>query len=214
MTGLVGAGERLALRDGTEVLVRAIRPADRERLEAAFERLSEESRYRRFLVPLTRLTDGMLTYLTQVDHHDHEALVALDPATEEGVGVARFVRSAERPDTAEAAVTVADAWQGRGLGTLLVELLAGRARDEGIARFTALMLAENDEMLDLLRSVGPLRVVDRQQGTVEVEVELPPDGISPELRTLLRLSRAAATRAPRDGSRRPAPADRAPARRR
>jgi RimJ/RimL family protein N-acetyltransferase len=206
--------ERLTLRDGTRVDVRPIRGDDRARLQRAFDRLSAESRRRRFLVPMARLSSAMLTYLTEVDHHDHEALVALDPATGEGVGVARFVRLRGRREAAEAAVTVADAWQGRGLGTLLVELLAQRARDEGVRRFTALLLADNDDMLDLLARLGALRVVDRRRGTVEVEVQLPEAGVSPELRTLLRLSRAAAAGSAHDGSRPPAPADRARARHR
>ena len=175
------------LRDGSEVLIRPIEPGDREQLAAEFARLSPESRYRRFLVPMTRLTDDMLDYLTEVDHHDHEALVALDPASGEGAGVARYVRLEDRPDVAEAAVTVADVWQGRGLGTLLLELLAGRARQEGITRFTALMLAENTDMMELLENLGPVRVVDRELGTVEVESPLPAQGLGPELRSLLRL---------------------------
>jgi RimJ/RimL family protein N-acetyltransferase len=206
--------ERLALRDGTQVDVRPVRADDRTQLRRAFDGLSAESRRRRFLVPMARLSRAQLAYLTDVDHHDHEALVALDPATGELVGVARFVRLRERPDTAEAAVTVADAWQGRGLGTLLVELVAARARDQGIFRFIALLLADNDDMLDLLRRTGTLRVVDRRGATVEVEVELPATGLSPELRTLLRLARAAAGTSPRGESRRQGSADRVPARRR
>jgi len=89
---------------------------------------------------------------------------------------------------AEAAVTVADHWQGRGAGTLLLELLAARAREEGIERFSALVLAPNREMLELLESLGPVRVVDREAGTVEVEAPLPARGLPPELRELLRLS--------------------------
>lgn len=175
------------LRDGSEVVVRPIEPEDREQLAAEFLRLSPESRYRRFLAPMSRLNEEMLDYLTRVDHHDHEALVALDSATGEGAGVARFVRLEDRPDVAEAAVTVADAWQGRGLGTLLLELIAARARQEGIRSFTALMLAENTEMMELLERLGPVRVVDRELGTVEVESPLPSEGLSPELRSLLRL---------------------------
>src|SRR4051794_22385700 len=149
---------------------------------------------------MARLTDDMLDYLTDIDHHDHEALVALDPATGEGAGVARFVRLADRPEVAEAAVTVADAWQGRGLGTLLLELLAGRARQEGITRLTALMLAENDDMLELLERLGPVRVIDRELGTVEVETPLSAEGVGAELRSVLRLvarsSRAESLREP------------------
>ena len=175
------------LRDGSEVVVRPIEADDRERLAAGFARLSPESRYRRFLVPMARLSDEMLDYLVKVDHHDHEALVALDVATGEGAGVARYVRLADRPEVAEAAVTVADDWQGRGLGTMLLELLAGRARQEGITRFTALMLAENTDMMELLENLGPVRVVDRELGTVECEAPLPAEGLSPELRSLLRV---------------------------
>jgi GNAT superfamily N-acetyltransferase len=196
------------LRDGSRVDVRPVRPDDRELLREGFARLSPESRYRRFLVPVNRLSDEWLTYLTEVDHHDHEAIAALDPKTGRGVGVARFVRAKERPDAAEAAVTVADEWQGRGLGTLLLELLAARARDEGIRVFTALVLAGNDDMLDLLRRLGPTRVVDRELGTVEIEAELPAEGgLSPQMRELLRLARGGEAPAPRRGSARRAAAD-------
>jgi len=184
------------LRDGSRVAVRPARPTDRDLLLAGFERLSDESRYKRFLAPMPELSEEMVRHLTDVDHHDREALVALDAVTGEGVGVARYVRDADVPERAEAAVTVIDDWQGRGLGTLLVELLAVRAREEGIERFTALMLATNDEMLDLLRALGPLRLIDREAGTVEVEAPLPDGGLSPELRNLLKLSAETDTAVP------------------
>jgi GNAT superfamily N-acetyltransferase len=182
-------GVPFVLRDGSRVLIRPIRREDRDALRSAFERLSAESRYRRFLVPMASLSEGMLDYLTAVDHHRHEALVAIEPDTRTGLAVARFVRLADRPGTAEFAVTVDDAWQGRGLGSLLLEALAARARQEGITRFSAVALAENSEVRGLLGALGPLRVVDREQGTVEVEIELPERGIGPQLRALLRLAR-------------------------
>jgi GNAT superfamily N-acetyltransferase len=181
-------GTVVALRDGASVLVRPGGPEDRELLLAGFERLGPQSRYERFLAPMAELTDDIVTYLTDVDHHDHEALAALDAATGEGVGVARFVRCASRPDTAEAAVTVIDDWHGRGVGTALLDLLAERAREEGIVRFTALLLAENREMLELLETLGPVRVVDRQSGTVEIEAELASAGAGPVLHGLLGAS--------------------------
>src|SRR5688572_16345730 len=122
----------VTLRGGSRVRVRPIRRSDAKLLLRGFERLSDESRYQRFLSPMPELSESMVRYLTDVDHHDHEALVALDDASGEGVGVARFVRDPQRPERAEAAVTVIDDWQGRGVGTLLLELLAGRARQEGI----------------------------------------------------------------------------------
>jgi GNAT superfamily N-acetyltransferase len=203
----------LRLRDGSRVVVRPVVPTDREQLREGFEHLSRESRYQRFLSPIARLPDEWLTYLTEVDHRDHEALAALDATTGQGVGVARFVRNPGRPDAAEAAVTVADDWQGKGLGTLLLELLAARAREEGIASFTALVLAENDEMLGLLERLGPTHVIDRQRGTVEVEAQLPERGLSPQLRGLLRLARDGRSGASPPRSVPPGAPGRAPARR-
>ena len=182
---------RVPLRDGTVVEVRPIRPSDADLLAAAFDRLSPESRYRRFLAPMAELSPSMLRYLVQVDHHDHEAAVAIDAGSGEMVGVGRFVRSKVRPDTAEAAVTVADHWQGRGVGTLLLDVLAARARQVGIARFSALMLAANDDMRHILDRLGPTHVVDQASGTVEVEASLPESGLSEQLRGLLRASRLA-----------------------
>lgn len=83
-----------------------------------------------------------------------------------------------------------DDWQGRGLGTLLLEGITMRAREEGVDTFTALMLVENGEMMDLLQRLGAVRVVDRASATVEVEVHLPAIGVTPELRKLIRLAAA------------------------
>jgi|NGEPerStandDraft_6_1074524.scaffolds.fasta_scaffold17495_4 GNAT superfamily N-acetyltransferase len=187
---LIEAGARpreiaVTLRDGSRVTVRPIRPQDAEPLRAGFERLSEQSRYRRFLSPMQELGAPMLRYLTEVDHHDHEALVALG-ADGTIVGVARSVRSRSDPQGAEVAVTVADDWQGRGLGTALLELLADRARAEGIRRFTALLLATNRKMLDLFEDLGPLRILKLGSGTTELEITLPGRGAGPHLRELVR----------------------------
>src|SRR5947209_9432429 len=146
---------RARLRDGSAVSIRAIEPADRPQLQAAFDRLSAESRYRRFMRPMQQLSSAELDYLSAVDHRDHEALVAISPAGDI-VGVARYVR-VDEPDAAEAAVTVADDWQGRGLGKALLEQLVGRARDEGITRFRAVVLSENRRALGVLEALGGTR---------------------------------------------------------
>lgn len=166
------------LRDGSRVRIRQVRRTDRDLLERGFERLSPESRYRRFLTPMHELDQKTLRYLTDLDHRDHEAMIALDESGE-GVGVARYVRSAVRPDTAEVAVAVVDGWQGRGLGTLLLQAISVRARDEGVRTFTALMLASNHEMMDLFEHLGPVRIVGRAGGTVEIEVAISPDAAAP-----------------------------------
>ena len=151
---LVTLGAPVALRDGSHVRVRQGHRSDKELLLRGFERLSPESRYRRFLAPMPQLTEAMVRYLTEVDHHDHEAIVALDE-TGEGIAVVRYVRGTERRDAAEFAVTVIDDWQRRGLGTLLLEVISARAREDRITTLTALMLASNQEMMEVLEQPRP-----------------------------------------------------------
>jgi GNAT superfamily N-acetyltransferase len=125
---LVAIGAPISLRDGSRVRIRQGRPTDGELLVRGFDRLSLESRYRRFLTPLPALSGRILGYLTDVDHHDRESMVALNEQGTAGLGVARYVRDVTRPDAAEVALTVIDDWQGRGLGTLLLEVISARVR--------------------------------------------------------------------------------------
>jgi len=180
-------GIEVELNDGSWAGIRSIRPDDSEALRRGFERLSDDSRYRRFLTPMPRLSESQLAYLTDVDHRGHEAMIALDLATPgEAVGVGRYVRDGDS-DRAEAAVTVIDDWQGRGLGTALTRILAGRAAEDGITRFTAMLLADNDAMVGLLGDLGPVAVTGREGDTVEVEVPLAPEVTGdPALRSVLR----------------------------
>jgi RimJ/RimL family protein N-acetyltransferase len=174
------------LRDGERIEIRPIRPDDRDALAEGIRRLSPKSRYRRFFSPVSGLSEKQLTYLTAVDHHDHEALVAVEPETERGIGVARFVRSESDAEVAEFAVAVADDWHNRGVGTALIHRLADRAREEGIRRFSGAVLEENRPMLDLADELGDVSVRDRSAGAVEIEVELPEEGIGAALRETLR----------------------------
>ncbi len=166
-------GERLTLRDGSAVLVRPLEPDDRPLVQAIFDQMGEEARYRRFLGFKKRLSATDLELLTAVDHHGHEALVAVDAASGVAVGVARMLREAGRPDTAEASVAVVDAWQGRGLGGMLLERLVTRAREEGVRRFTSVLLTRNRAMLRLFGRTGSVRVTARYGESLELEVELP-----------------------------------------
>ena len=143
------------LRDGTRIHIRPVRPDDKRLLARGLERLSEESRRRRFLAAKPRLSPSELRYLTEVDGHDHIALVAVladEPATL--VGVARSVRLPEDPDTAEMAIVVGDEWQGRGLGTILAEVLADAAADTGIRRIAATMLGDNHAARRLVSQIA------------------------------------------------------------
>ena len=159
---------------GAGLEIRPIEPRDSAALAAAVDQSSDEAIYRRFLNPHGRLTAAELRYLTEVDHRDHEALVALDPASSESVGVARYVRDPERRDSAEIAVAVLEQWQGQGVGKALVRRLADRARDEGIARFTGLMLSDNGPMRRLFADLGTSRVVSSGAGAIELAVDLEP----------------------------------------
>jgi RimJ/RimL family protein N-acetyltransferase len=184
------------LRDGEEILIRPIRPDDRDELAAGLRRLSPESRYRRFFTPTNELSAAELSYLTEVDHHDHEALVALEPDTEHGIGVARFVRSTDDREVAEVAVAVADSWQNRGVATALLGRLTQRAREEGVRRFSAEILADNRPMLELIDELGDVTMRHLDQGSVQIELELPPEGIGAALRESLRAAARELLRAP------------------
>jgi len=98
------------------VRVRPIRPSDAGLLEDAFERLSLESRQFRFLFPKGALSPSELRYFTNVDHHDHEALVAVHRLDSRGLGVARYIRHRNDPQAADVAVTVIDEWHGPWAG--------------------------------------------------------------------------------------------------
>ena len=181
-------GAPIKLRDGSRIRIRQGHRSDRELLLRGFQQLSAESRYRRFLTTFSELSGAMVRYLTEIDHHDHEAMIALEERTGDGIGVARYVRDPKRPDTAEVAVTVVDEWQGRGVGTLLLEVICGRAREEGVKTFTALMLATNQDMMDVFRGLAPVRIVDQQTGTVEIEMPIPTIGVPAALKKLLQVS--------------------------
>src|SRR3954453_21799495 len=141
--------------DGTQLYVRHIKPADKEMLSAAWLRLSPGSQYRRFLAPKPRLTAGDLRYLTEIDGHDHVALIALRLNDPNGlVAVARYVRLKDDPETAEVAVTVADAMQGKRIGSMLGVLLADEGRGRGIKRFSAAILTDNRPALRLMSTLS------------------------------------------------------------
>jgi RimJ/RimL family protein N-acetyltransferase len=167
------AGRRVVLRDGSKVVIRQVRRSDAPLLADGFARLGPESRRLRFLRRKDELTPAELRYFTDIDHHDHEAIGALAPTAGGGVGVARYVRDASDPQSAEIALTVVDDWQGRGLGTELLAQLSGRARAAGIRRFTALVSADNAAMTALLRRLCA-DPVHREHGTVEWEITLVP----------------------------------------
>jgi len=144
------------LRDGTPVRIRPIAPEDKDRLAEGMRNLSPQSRYRRFFSSIETLDPALLRHLTEIDYVDHFAWLALSGAGEHAspLGVGRYIRLPEQPDAAEIAITVGDEYQGRGLGTLLLDLLGLVAQEHGIREFVAVVLPENSPMRDLLRAAG------------------------------------------------------------
>ena len=187
--------ETVYLRDGARVVLRAIRPSDKQLLLEGFERLSPESRYLRFLAPKSTLSDRELRYLTEVDGEGHFALVALRKpplGKAEGIAVGRFVRLTEDRETAEPAITVADDYQGKGLGSILLHRLLEAAWERGIRQFRCQVLARNVRLRELLAEVGTdVRVEGVGEGalvvTVPIEAPLPGERrpLRPSLRRIL-----------------------------
>lgn len=188
---------KVILADGVAVEVRAIRPSDRDELAREFTKLSPASRYARFLAAKGKLASDELDFLTDVDGHDHVAIVAVgespDLKREVGLGVARFIRL-PASDVAEAAVTVADAAQNRGLGRLLLQVLASLAEREHVRAFRAEVLADNVPMRKILTDAGGSVVEDHGATLViDVPIEPVPDaGRDHREHPLRRILRAAA----------------------
>lgn len=149
----------VTLKDGTLLHLRPIRPDEGPALLRLYDKLSDESLYQRFfVVPAKDATKA--DYLAHVDYHDQFAIVAVKDG--ELVAVARYHRQAARPDHAEVAFTVADALQGKGIGSLLFAMLVGIARGHGVAVFDAEVLTTN---------AGMIRVFEKSGGRVERRTE-------------------------------------------
>ena len=179
--GLVATFTPARLADGSLVRVVAVGPQDRARLRAelieGFARLSPESRFSRFLMAMPRLTSEQLRRLVDtVDDRDHVALGLELAESGTPIGLGRFVRDSVVPTSADVAVTVADEWQGKGAGTILIRALAAAAKKRGVRQFTALVLADNLASLAMLRAVGRVTRCEHGGGAADMTVELSPTG--------------------------------------
>jgi succinyl-CoA synthetase alpha subunit/RimJ/RimL family protein N-acetyltransferase len=162
----------VVLSDGSIVHLRPIEPSDADALVRFHEGLSERSVYLRFFNLHRHLSESEVRRFTCVDGSDRAALIATH--RDEMVAVARYDRDKENPEQAEAAFVVGDEYQGRGLGTLLLEHLAAYARRQGIRRFLADTLPENLAMQRLFRDAGFDEVATFGDGVVKVRLELEP----------------------------------------
>lgn len=165
----VGATEHV-LRDGTLVTLRPLGPDDGAALRTFHDGLSVQTVYHRFFCARGPLTDAEVAYFTRLDQRSRVALAAF--AGDRLVGVARYDRLPGTTD-AETACVVADAWQGRGLGTLLLMRLVEIARRSGVRRFVADTLLSNTRMLRLLADIAPMKTTDVDRGFAHVLVDIP-----------------------------------------
>lgn len=163
--------------DGTPVFIRAIRPEDADRLIAFYGRLSEHTAYQRFFTVMKRLPPDWARVLANVDYVTRLAIVAevAAPGGLELVAVARYEPTG-RADTVEVAFVVQDAWQNKGLGTMLFHDLLRAAQARGFHRFSAYVLATNRRMLDLISRFTTVVERTLDHGIVEATFTAAPRG--------------------------------------
>ncbi len=161
----------VVLSDGGTVHLRPIVPSDGDALLAFHGRMSERTRYLRYFGAYPQVPPRDLVRFTTVDHHDRVAFVAL--LGDDIVAVARYERIDHGP-SAEVAFVVEDRHQSRGLGPILLEHLAAAARESGIERFVAEVLAENSAMLGVFRASGYRLVREMEEGVFHLEFAIDP----------------------------------------
>ena len=153
--GAVPLATQITLRDGTRLTIRPIRPADMDLEKVFVKKLSDYSRYYRFMQPIRELTPAMLEHFTHPDYDREMALIAIanQGGLEEEIGVARYVKY---PDgrQCEFALAIADAWHGKGVGTALMQALMTYARSVGLESMEGFVLSTNQAMLKLVRFLG------------------------------------------------------------
>jgi RimJ/RimL family protein N-acetyltransferase len=181
--------EEVRLADGTEVLLRLVHPEDKQLLLEGFERLSRASRMARFLAPRTGFSTPELRYLTEVDGVRHFAMGAIrrrSDGSEEGIGIARWVRSPDDPEIAEPAITIVDSHQGLGLGTVLLHRLVAAARERGVHRFHCEFFADNVKVRALLEEFANEAQMHRDRDVIVMDFPLPSPRPEERLRDLVR----------------------------
>jgi acetyltransferase len=166
--------KKVQLNDGTDIVIRPIRPEDAE-IEAKFVReMSKESKYFRFMSSLRELSQEMLVRFTQIDYHNEMALIAVAQkgTAEEQIGVARYVTNLDKT-SCEFALAVSDKWQNRGIARKLMRNLVEVARDRDLEKMEGKVLSNNFKMLELMTSLNFQITNDPEDAAVKmVEVKL------------------------------------------
>lgn len=163
--------DAVVLPDGEALCVRPLEPGDRGTVSELFAGLGERSRRLRFHGPRD-LDDADLALIASVDQRDRDAVVVFSETSGKPLALGELVRDARDPRAAEIAFAVVDEWQGRGLGRLLADRIARRARCLSVERVRAHVLASNEAALAVVRRVGRVVRSGVDAGSYEVEVEV------------------------------------------
>jgi RimJ/RimL family protein N-acetyltransferase len=161
-----------ATRDGRRLEIRALKPQDKDDMQAAMDRSSPQSLYRRFFGAKRSFSDKEVVFFMNVDFVKHVALVAVTDERGSATLVAGGRYIVDRPGTAEVAFAVVDEYQGQGIGAALLRNLIILARDAGLKEFTAEVLPENIPMLKVFEKSALKMSTKREAGTVHVALQL------------------------------------------
>lgn len=163
---------REILRDGTPVEIRALQPEDEGGMLAALDQASTQTRQRRFFAPKRHFSDGERAYFMEIDFKNHVALVACvaDAGRDVIIGGGRYIVAT--PESAEMAFVVVDAWQGRGIGTLLARHLIALAREAGLSELTAEVLSDNAAMRRVFERLGFSPAAKQDPQTIHLALRL------------------------------------------
>jgi RimJ/RimL family protein N-acetyltransferase len=187
-----GYREDITLPDGGTMRLRLVRPEDRDGIIEAFRRLSAETRVQRWFYPKMTLTEAELEALVAPADDLHGAISAIELAADgsekSGIGMARFVASAERPDSAEIAITIVDDWQGLGIGRILLHRLLAMISERGIAYVDGRLQSENLAMRHLLEPYVPEDGFQREDAALLFRFAVP----APDDPLMAQLARNAA----------------------
>lgn len=161
------------LRDGSRIEIRALQPTDRDELQSAVGRMSDESIHRRFFAPKRHFSEREIDFYLNVDFVNHVALVAISDADGRPliIGGGRYIMT--QPGVAEVAFSIDDAHQGRGIGGLLMRHLSAIARASGLRELVAEVLPGNTAMLSVFKKAGLEMTTKREGGVVHVTLRLP-----------------------------------------
>ena len=164
---------KTTLKNGTLVYIRFLRQSDKEYIEKGYKELSYKSQYFRFISPPASLSDKYLKYLTEIDNRNHVAMIAfaIEKPLKRAIGVARYIKLIDNPVSAEYAITVADSYQNKGLGTIFFNLLVEHAKKNNISNLTGYILSENLPMLKIVRHHN-INVRKEEGGLLRVDLPL------------------------------------------